>query len=259
MSRRSSPGSWLVLPVPPRPSRSRSSRAAPPTQRPSPLEGLAASTDHLLDGGVLNNLPLDRAIAAMFAMEADSRPERLLVAVVPDPAKPKDPNEVADAPPPSVGDIVTASLMGVPHNQTVRAFVDDVPTHNATVDGRGVARRSLLDRPANELQAAAGTLVPSYKAARRTALARELAGRIGAPGYAAVLKEFPTDLPHCPVTWPAGEAGWEASVLLRHVALLLLLGQPDRGCCRTSTRQPTRRQSATSPPPARPAARPATP
>lgn len=174
----------------------------------------------LLDGGVLNNLPVDHAIEAIFSMRADEKPERWLVAVVPDPAQPQ--NTGAGAP--LLGDIVLASLMGIPRNQTVKAFIDNVRERNAVVAGRSDARRKLLGRPVAELMTTAETLYPSYQATRRAALARQLSDQIAAPGRAAVLDALPNSpLPHLPETWPAEETCWDASVLRRHVAVLLRL------------------------------------
>jgi patatin-related protein len=54
------------------------------------LSGTSATYTFFIDGGVLNNFPFDRAIAAIRARRADVEVDRRLVYVQPDPKAPKD-------------------------------------------------------------------------------------------------------------------------------------------------------------------------
>jgi predicted acylesterase/phospholipase RssA len=160
-----------------------------------------AVRDHLLDGGILNNLPVDQALEAIFAMPASHPVSRWLVTVVPDPSGTADDAAAAQDPgaTPSVKEIVTASVVGIPRNQTIGQFVQDVEKRNGRVDGRRKARQKLLDISFPDLRDAAEALWPSYKASRPAQ--QEL-----------------TTL----ATWPE-YLSWETTVLDRAVALLLQL------------------------------------
>jgi predicted acylesterase/phospholipase RssA len=164
------------------------------------LDPAVVRGDQLLDGGILNNLPVDQALEAVFAMPASQPVDRWLVAVVPDPSV----LETAEAGSEldewaTVKEIVTASVVGIPRNQTVGSFVDDVKQRNQRVDGRRQARLALLENGLDVLSHAAEALWPCYRTSRTTQT------RLAELG-----------------SWPE-YTEWEQAVLLRQIALLLQL------------------------------------
>jgi predicted acylesterase/phospholipase RssA len=168
------------------------------------LDPAIVRRDQLLDGGILNNLPVDQALEAVFAMPATQPVDRWLVAVVPDPSV----LDMADAATEgatdadewaTVKEIVTASVVSIPRNQTVGTFVDDVKQRNQRVDGRRRARLALLENGLDELGTAAGALWSCYRTSRTTQAALAELGK-----------------------WPE-YTRWEQAVLLRQLALLLQL------------------------------------
>jgi len=159
-----------------------------------------ARGDHLLDGGILNNLPVDQALEAIFAMPASHPVSRWLVTVVPDPSVTTGTADArSPALMPSVKEIVAASVVGIPRNQTIGRFVEDVRKRNEHVEGRRKGREKLLDIELDALCAAAEALWPSYKASRPA-------------------QQDLTTI----ATWP-DYLSWETTVLDRQVALLLQL------------------------------------
>lgn len=192
----------------------------------APLRPTEARDDLLLDGGVLVNLPVDEAIDAIFSMPADHPVDRWLVAVVPDPSV--LPPDAAGTTPaqPTVTDIVLASGIGIPRNQTVGSFVADLRTQNAVAIARAASRRALFERQLPAVTAAAATVWPSYRASRRVAVARRLATELRGPSFEQILTvidEPGPDVapPLLPPTWDDPHGAWEPAVIRRHVALLL--------------------------------------
>jgi predicted acylesterase/phospholipase RssA len=225
----------------------RSTSSFPGAFEPSPVEpGLYAEgqvpalsdfTDgpaYLVDGGVLVNLPAENAIQAIIDQPSRERVERVLALVVPDPgAKP-----VVDDTPPALVATVSDSAVGIPRNQSLSGFVEQVRTHNQEVLGRRAARSALLSEMAGLEPAAAWrsvldmstALFPSYRAARqRTSLDRiemRQSGRLDATEVGrddAVGATDLTLLPWVPRELTAGgdDWTWGGRPVRRSAALLI--------------------------------------
>ncbi len=184
---------------------------------------------HLLDGGVLNNLPIDEATDAIFRMPASEPVCRYLVAVVPDPSTHIEallPDARRTA---SVWDVVSASLVSIPRNQSVAGDLEEVRARNRTSRARSCARNELLERRARELRACAETLWPSYQEQRRIRSLGHLTSVLGGKAL-DFAEEFPDPVPWIPSSWKDPNGCWGASTVRRLVALLLaLLDHPDCG------------------------------
>ena len=192
----------------------------------------------LLDGGVLDNLPVDQAIAATFAMPAPGPVDRWLVAVVPDPSIMSADAGAGEAvgPRPDVLQVVSASVVGIPRNQAVGRLIDEIRGQNSTIEGRIAARRELLTMTFDELAGAADRFWATYTAAHKAVLARTLASRLQAPvaRVERAIDVFDGALPQVPVRWGDPLGAWGAEALERQVAILLDLHS--RGRCPVETR-----------------------
>jgi patatin-related protein len=153
---------------------------------PDLADSLENAPAHLVDGGVLANLPAMQAVDSIIRQPSRERVERVLALIVPDPGGP--PAGPAALPP--LTDTVSQSAVGIPRNQSLTEFVDSVITHNLEVRSRRAARAALLGQFAGMAPADAWktfatlseTLFPPYRAMRHRmsvdAMARRLAARL---------------------------------------------------------------------------------
>ena len=217
----------------------RSTASFPFAFEPSPIAdsdghvtGVAGHA-HLVDGGVLVNLPASDAIESIVRNPATDRVQRVLALVVPDPeGPPRDPGAAGGAP--AITDVLSGSLLGIPRNQSLHGFIDEVAQHNVDVRARAAARNTLLetvDGPG--LVGIAHDLFPAYRANRTAAairstvdgvrnmladrlaaaiatedtdLIRRLRARIGEPIDAKSLAHVP--LPFVPMDLSRGATEW---------------------------------------------------
>lgn len=168
---------------------------------------------HLLDGGVLNNLPVDLALEAIFAMPASGPVSRFLVAVVPDPST-DDPQEQRVV---STKDIAVGSLIGIPRNRSVAGFLREVKRRNAQTRAHAASQAKLWQLSHGDLLRLASRLWPSYEVQRRI---RSLAAILGEERLSSDDAET-VALPWLPSDWRDPSACWGASTVRRLVAALL--------------------------------------
>lgn len=108
----------------------------------------------VMDGGVIDNVPIARAIRAIYQSRASRRVRRVLVYLHPDPTAPK----------PSRGNRTSTSARTVvaaffgKRGETLREDIDLLRAHNAAVDRRAAAAEALLDALAGAV--AAGRVAP---------------------------------------------------------------------------------------------------
>lgn len=185
----------------------RSSASFPVAFEPSLCDGtkLGGVVDfddrqYLIDGGVLDNKPLDHALDAIFGMPAHGNVRRVLAYIVPDPAvgppapeAPANDSLAAAAPPmPSLGEVALASLITIPAAQSISSQLDAIREQNLNI---GKRRRTLstivANTPPSELAAMALLLFNAYRQRRIDGLIDsqldDLAKAAGRAGPEAIL------------------------------------------------------------------------
>ncbi|MCA1706092.1 MAG: DUF3376 domain-containing protein, partial [Actinobacteria bacterium] len=191
--------------------------ATPETVYAGVLERSALVNHHLLDGGVLNNLPIDLAIETIFAMPATGPVRRFLVAVVPDPSTEEPTTSSATVA--TTRGVVVASLVGIPRNRSVAAFLRGIHRRNAATRAQAAARTNLWALSPYQLIDMADALWPSYCSQRRI---RSLAGFMGGQGLPPDLEET-IPLPWLPLVWTDPAGCWGASTVRRLAAAMFEL------------------------------------
>jgi len=109
----------------------------------------------VVDGGVLDNTPLESAIDAVFQQRAEGEVRRVLAYVVPDPGHiPDPPSEAADRIP-TMASTVLASLVSIPRVESVSDQLRAIAQHNRKVgqqrDTRLLVAQSLPRDRAGEI------------------------------------------------------------------------------------------------------------
>ena len=129
----------------------------------------------LIDGGVLDNKPLDHALGAIFRMPAYGNVRRVLAYVAPDPsagpAEPEPPVTAARAdgplPVPPLGEVALASLISIPAAQSISSQLEAIKQRNADT---GKHRRTLstivANTPPHQLATMALELFEAYRQRR---------------------------------------------------------------------------------------------
>ena len=199
------------------------------------VDGVVVPT-YLVDGGVLNNLPARNAVEAIAGQPAGERVYRALALVVPDPGGPAaEPDGLVE---PLLGRTVGRSTVGIPRNQSLSQFVNQVRSINNDVLSRRAARAAFLGQlgmldPAEawaRFTGVAQSLFPSYRAARHRRSVDRLLGRLAdrlTPDLADMLVAVAADAESVVLPWVpdaydvrAGDA-WGGSPVRRLGALLL--------------------------------------
>ncbi len=102
---------------------------------------------YVVDGGVLDNNPLESAIDAVFRQRAEGEVRRVLAYVVPDPGHIPDPPPQQPGNTPSILSTVAASLVSIPRVESVSDQLRAIAEHNQRVsrqrDTRLLVARSL--------------------------------------------------------------------------------------------------------------------
>ena len=140
----------------------------------------------VVDGGVLDNNPLESAIEAVFQQRAEGEVRRVLAYVVPDPGHiPDMPTQKAEQTP-SMANTVLASLVNIPRVETVSDQLRAITLHNQKVsqqrDTRLLVARSLGREKASEI---ARAVFPGYRLRRIQSAADYIANALseGAARY----------------------------------------------------------------------------
>ncbi len=120
----------------------------------------------LLDGGILDNKPLESAVEAVFAQRAEGDVRRILAYVVPDPGI--SASDAADDPAamPGIGQVALASLMELPRVESVSAQIAAVARHNKLVRRKHENRAGIMILGPATLTEIAGRLFPVYRRRR---------------------------------------------------------------------------------------------
>ncbi|MBL8447875.1 MAG: patatin-like protein [Zoogloeaceae bacterium] len=121
----------------------------------------------VVDGGVLDNNPLESAIDAVFQQRAEGEVRRVLAYVVPDPGRISDPPSEKTGQIPSMASTVLASLVNIPRVETISHQLRAITEHNQKVsqqrDTRLLVARSLGRDKAIEI---ARAVFPGYRLRR---------------------------------------------------------------------------------------------
>ena len=140
----------------------------------------------VVDGGVLDNNPIESAIDAIFQQRAEGEVRRVLAYVVP------DPGHIADAPPekadqiPTMASTVLASLVNIPRVESVSDQLRAITKHNQEVsrqrNTRVLIARSLDRSTALDI---AEAVFPGYRLRRMQSAADYIAAALaeGAGSY----------------------------------------------------------------------------
>lgn len=129
----------------------------------------------LLDGGILDNKPLDRAIEAVQRLRGSGGTRRVMCYIVPSPemAIANNPDEEDD--PPTVLQVGMASLAGIPMDQSISAQTEQIRAHNKRVTEVREARLSIASLGWQIVAQSAAQLFDSYRRQRVRALGRFIA------------------------------------------------------------------------------------
>jgi patatin-related protein len=117
----------------------------------------------LLDGGILDNKPIESALEAIFAQRGDRSTRRVVAYVAPDPGETVQ--ETANpAGPPSVGEVAFASLFKLPLAESISDQLRQIRDHNLTVEQRRNVRINLITNlEPEEIEDLAETLFSVYR------------------------------------------------------------------------------------------------
>jgi patatin-related protein len=116
---------------------------------------------YVVDGGVLDNSPLETAIDAVFRQRAEGEVRRVLGYVVPDPGYIPDPPPQKSSEIPTLVNTVLASLLSIPRVESISDQLRAIAEHNQKVsqqrDARLVVAQSLSWEQAREVAEAVFT------------------------------------------------------------------------------------------------------
>ena len=139
------------------------------------MNGIASfpSSRFVIDGGILDNSPIDLALDRIYHQRANGPVRRVLAYVVPDPGttarKPDDLATEADKPDelPELLDVGVASLVQIPAVQSISNQLQELRDRNENIRDRRRARVLLTKFTApTEIDRLAGTLFATYRAQR---------------------------------------------------------------------------------------------
>ncbi|WP_028310120.1 patatin-like protein [Derxia gummosa] len=145
--------------------------------QPASVEARLRATDpdmtskprYVIDGGVLNNKPIESALAAIMTMPADRPVRRVFLYVIPDPSA--SVRERAPGDQPSIGAVALDALVGIPGNQVISEQLAQIRDHNAAVRNYRSKIDILVEKAdAGTVIGLARTVWPTYledRAARR--------------------------------------------------------------------------------------------
>lgn len=111
------------------------------------------SDRYLLDGGILDNKPLEAALAAVFAQRHAGDVRRVLAYVAPDPGHSARKDADRADQPPTLREVALASLIGIPGYESIAQQLEQIREHNHRVQLKRNLRIDLI----RELGAARAT------------------------------------------------------------------------------------------------------
>jgi len=120
----------------------------------------------LLDGGILDNKPLESAIDAIFTQRADRDVRRILAYVVPNPGATAEPAADVQKETPGLGQVALASLMELPRVESISAQIESVVRQNQQVRRKHQNRAGVMCLGLSTLRQLAVGLFPVYRRRR---------------------------------------------------------------------------------------------
>jgi len=147
------------------------------------MRGIATfpSSRYVLDGGILDNKPLESAIEAIFAQHTDRDVRRVLCYVVPDPGETAADIPDSDRLEPSLGRVALASLVSLPRVESISEQLRAIVDHNRQVRRKRETRMTLLrSLGAGGMLAVAGEIFPYCRERRRQSSAEYVVDAVAA-------------------------------------------------------------------------------
>jgi len=95
------------------------------------IENPLVEPRHVIDGGILNNKPLRGALRAIFRLPRERGVRRILAYINPDPGDGPQPDSMNEQP--TLYNVLTSSLFGIPQSQSIADQLEDISEHNRTV------------------------------------------------------------------------------------------------------------------------------
>lgn len=159
------------------------------------MRGVASfgASRYAIDGGVLVNLPVQPMLRAILRLPARGQVRRVAGVIVPSPAAFEQPPADVRADVPKILDVVTASLSGLPRQQSIGEYLEQIEEHNRRAFERRSRHDGLLSAlDAAELRALAGQLCSAYLGVRREEAAQFVVRRVQDAMGAATVGVVPT-------------------------------------------------------------------
>jgi patatin-related protein len=142
------------------------------------------SSRYVVDGGVLDNKPIEGALEAIYSQRSDRNVRRVLAYVVPDPGGEPSGGQGAVLgleKPPSAAAVAIASLITLPRNESILDELRSIRDQNRKVEEwrhASISLTSLLEP--NTIERLARDLFPVYVSVRKDASIRYIVERISA-------------------------------------------------------------------------------
>jgi len=149
-------------------------RRDPGTEEAAPRMASVASfpTDrYLLDGGILDNKPLDQALNALTHLRFKGEVRRVICYVVPSPGETASSQPDNADKPPTVAEVAIASTSTLPMTQSVSAQIDQILEHNRNVRELRQTRIALASLEWESVQSSAVSLFGPYQRRRADSVA----------------------------------------------------------------------------------------
>ena len=190
----------------------------------------------VIDGGLLVNLPAQAALDAIIRQPSRERVDRVLALVVPDPGATGGGTRVEN---PTLGQVLTKALVGIPMTQSLADFAWALEEHNSEVRAHRSARDALFVEMAGlesaeawrRMAALGEALFPSYRAMRlaatldpsRFSRSPALQNAAGAAGLGDLLELRAGHAPWVPEQLAVGTDSWcWGSSAVRRLAAVLI-------------------------------------
>ena len=126
---------------------------------------------YLLDGGILDNKPLDHALQALARLRFKGEVRRVILYVVPSPGKTASSQpDVVDTPP-TITEVAIASTSTLPMGQSISAQIDQIADHNRNVREVRQTRLALASLEWQSVQSSAASLFEPYQHRRADSVA----------------------------------------------------------------------------------------
>ncbi len=126
---------------------------------------------YLLDGGILDNKPLDHALNALVHLRFKGEVRRVICYVVPSPGETASSQPDNADEPPTVAEVAIASMSTLPMTQSVSAQIDQIIEHNHSVRQLRQTRLALASLQWESVRSSAVNLFEPYRRRRADSVA----------------------------------------------------------------------------------------